>query len=419
MQKFTVKTIRRACSWINGVNAHLDAPVIHSNPGALLTIAGWIVSRNEPIRQVWVNCVGRKIAEAKVFPRPDVREAHPGCQHVVGFEIAALPLGLGESEPLRVMVEAGSGKRTALFEIELDFAGAPVPPPAGPAAGIVFAPILALPRSGTTFLAQLLHSSDAVLGDDQYPYELRLAEQVANGWLIDAQPWAQAAPADQAPNVTGPNYATVCAILRSAEQALAGRNELDLYEAARRHRLEQIARLYRLAAPKPNGFVISEKIGLGIELELIAQLGAPVKPIFIVRDPRDAILSMRRFNARRGVYEFHEPRTRHFNEVVFQTALDLLNFTRAYDRWHGEKLLVRYDELVADPQRIRREALAFVGADTRAAGGNAASVIPDTHITSASPAESVGGWRSDLTPGEIAVANWYFAAFLQRFGFEP
>jgi len=315
------------------------------------------------------------------------------------------------------MIECASGKRTAVFEIDLAYVEQPAAAPADPATGIIFAPIVALPRSGTTFLSQLLHSTDAVLGDDQYPYELRLAEQVVNDWLIDVQPWAHAAPADRNADVTGPNYATMCAILRTADAAMAGRPALDLHAAGRNFRLEQIARCYRLAASKPNGFVISEKIGLGVELELLAQLGAPVKPIFVVRDPRDAILSMRRFNENRGVYEFHEPRTKHFNEVVMQIALDLLHFTRAYDRWSGDKLLIRYDDLVNQPQRTRDAALAFIGAAT-AATRSTAGVIPDVHITSGSPADSLGRWRSELTPAEIAVLDWYFAAFLRRFGFD-
>lgn len=420
MQKFTVKAIRRTCSWVNGITAHLDAPSAEEAAfqSTLLTVTGWIASRSDPIRQVWLNCVGRKIAGAKTFERLDVREALPDSQFVHGFEIAALPLGLGVSEPLRVMVECVSGKRTALFEIDLAYAAQPAAAPSGAAAGVVFAPIVALPRSGTTYLSQLLHSTGALLGDDQYPYELRLAEQVANDWLSEVQPWMHAAPADRHAEVTGPNYATMCALLRTAEAAIAGRPALDLHEAGRSYRLEQVARLYRLAASKPNGFVISEKIGLGVELELLAQLGAPVKPIFIVRDPRDAILSMRRFNENRGVYEFHEPRTKHFNDVVMQIALDLLHFTRAYERWEGDKLLVRYDDLVAEPQRTRAAVLAFIGIDPAASTSIPANAIPDVHITSGSPSDSLGRWRSELTPGEIAVVNWYFSAFLRRFGYD-
>jgi len=79
MQKFTVKAIRRTCSWINGITAHLDAPAAEDAAfqSILLTVNGWIASRNDPIRQIWLNCIGRKIAGAKIFQRPDVCEALP------------------------------------------------------------------------------------------------------------------------------------------------------------------------------------------------------------------------------------------------------------------------------------------------------------------------------------------------------
>lgn len=419
MLTFTVKSVRRACSWINGIEAHLDAPIVAAGakPRSLLTLSGWVASRSEPIKQIWVACVGRKIAGAKLSERPDVAGAYPAHQYSTGFEIAAVPLGLGASEPLKLMLESGSGKRTMLFEVELDFERGRAQIPAS-AEGIVFAPIVALPRSGTTYLSQLLHTSDAVLGDDQYPYELRFAEQFAGDCLHDMQPWAYAAPADRTADTTGPNFATACAIL-GADNAAADPEVQALLSANQAYYLDKIARLYRLAAPRPHGVVISEKIGLGIELDLLAALGAPVKPLFLIRDPRDAMLSMRRFNEKRGIYEFHEPRTKHFNEVVFQTALDLLNFTRAFDRWPGDKLLVRYDELIAEPQRVLRAMLDFLGIKSKrtTVAKSAVAAIPDIHLTSTSAAESIGAWQHVLTPSEIATVNWYFQAFLQRFGF--
>jgi hypothetical protein len=400
-----------------------------AQPRSLLTLVGWVASEDKQIEHIWLACRGKKLASAKVFQRLDVQEAYADRQHVVGFEICALPLVLGSDEPLKIAMEVAGGKRTTLFEVGLQFADS-VPDSASAVqapesgAGVLFAPIVALPRSGTTFLSQLLHSSAAVLGDDLYPYELRFAEHFVNEWFSSIQPWAYAAPADRRSDVVDPNFSTICNILRAGdENPGANRRGVErLFDAGRRHYLDKISELYRLAAPKPKGYVIAEKIGLGIELDLLAALADSVKPIFLIRDPRDVLLSMRSFNEKRGIYEFHEPRTKHFIEVVNHTSADLLHLTECLDRWKGDRLLIRYDELVADPAGILRKTLEYLrvpkgmGADPALLAA-ATSGSPDVHVTSASPTESVGRWRNELTPSEIAIADWHFQPFLQRFGF--
>jgi hypothetical protein len=425
MQMFTIRSIRKTCSWVNGIEAYLDAPTL--DPGApprcFLTLSGWVAAAHEPIKEIWLTCVGKKLASAKVFPRPDVAKAYPGKKHVLGFELVVFPLSLGSSEPLKLMMETANGKRTAIFEVELQFAD--TEPTAAPTTDIQFAPIIALPRSGTTYFSQLLHTSDVVLGDDQYPYELRLAEHFANDWLVNVQPWAYTPPADRRPETIDPNFSTICNILRASvaptNATPRGDGVKQVLEASRRYYLDKIIQLYRLAAPKPKGYVIAEKIGLGVELELLGGLGAPVRPMFLIRDPRDILLSMRSFNEKRAIYEFHEPRTKHFFEVVQLTSLDLLYLTRLYERWPGDKLLIRYDELISEPQKTLRRALAFLGTDPGAVDAaslvNQTPVIPGVHITSSSAQESIGRWKDELTPSEIAMANWHFEPFLQRFGF--
>jgi hypothetical protein len=124
---------------------------------------------------------------------------------------------------------------------------------------------------------------------------------------------------------------------------------------------------------------------------------------------------MRAFNAQRGVYEFHEQYVHNYSEMLFHTSFDLFHFVDLYDRQRGEKLLVRYEDLVERPQPTLGTILAYLGAD--AATSNPTSGIPSEHITAASVAASVGRWKSELSPTEIAHANWVLRAFLTRFGY--
>jgi len=418
MQTFTVAAVRKTRSWANGIEAHLDGPVadLKAAPRSLLTLVGWIVSSSEKISEILLACRGQRLAVAKWHRRTDVEEAYAGRTQVTGFEINAVPVVFWSDEPLKVVVEFESGRTTALFEIDLCYADEPAVAPLD-GGDLVLAPIVALPRSGTTYLAQLLHTSDAVLGDDQYPYELRFAEHFATEWFGSLQPWAHQAPADRGPQTVDPNFSTICSILGAPGSAPVE----DLFNSTRTYYRDKITQLYRLAAPKPAGRVIVEKVGLGMALALIEALTGNVRPIFLVRDPRDSVLSMRSFNDKRGVYEFHEVRANNFAEVVYFTSLDLHHLVQRYDGWKGDKLLLRYDDLILQPAATLRKALEFIGADPAPAHQSSmapgAAAVFESHITASSSRASVGRWKHELSPSEAAFANWHFRPFLERFDF--
>jgi hypothetical protein len=416
MRRFTIEAIRRNLSWINGIEAHLDSPSTQDSAHALLTASGWVASESEPIEEIFLACRGRKLETAKISARPDVEQAYPGSRHVVGFDINVLPIAFGEGEPLKIELKCAGGRQTTLFEIELAYVDRLMPVDAG----ITFAPIVGLPRSGTTLLAELLHSSPLVLGSGEYPYENRLGLHLAVEWFDGLQPWSHVRRVDRSALTVDPNYATIRDILRMGESDAATRAQLfELYRASRDECRGRIARLYRLAAPRPAGRLIVEKIGLSIGLGLLAELAGPIKPIFLIRDPRDVLVSMRAFNARRGVYEFHEQYANNYSEMLFHTSFDLFHLVDLYDRQRGDKLLVRYEDLVERPQATLGAILAYLGIAAATAGSTSDSMsgIPSEHVTAASVGGSVGRWKSELSPSEAAHANWVLRAFLARFGY--
>jgi hypothetical protein len=128
---------------------------------------------------------------------------------------------------------------------------------------------------------------------------------------------------------------------------------------------------------------------------------------------------MRAFNARRGVYEFHEQYAHNYSEMLFHTSFDLFHLVDLYDRQRGDKLLVRYEDLVERPQATLGAILAYLGIAAATAGSTSDSMsgIPSEHVTAASVGGSVGRWKSELSPSEAAHANWVLRAFLARFGY--
>src|SRR5215831_16379904 len=76
MKRFTIRSIRRTLSWINGVEAHVDEPMADSAGPPLVSLhaSGWIASAFDPISEIFLACRGRNIVTAKLVPRPDVEK---------------------------------------------------------------------------------------------------------------------------------------------------------------------------------------------------------------------------------------------------------------------------------------------------------------------------------------------------------
>ena len=420
MQTFVVKSIVKTCSWVNGIDTHLDTPVAGDARRVSLSPSGWIASRSEQLESVWLAWRGNKIADAKISPRPDVGNTYPGRREIVGFQFDALPLLFGEGEPLKIIINTKSGRCTALFEISLQFdAGRTDSAAEGDAGAVTFVPILAMARSGTTYLSQLLHSHDAVLGHSQYPYEARFGNHLAQEWFARAQPWSYEPLASRTPQGVDQNLVALREIFAECDRNPArARQLLDLATQSANRCRSEIVEFYRMASPRPQASVIVEKIGLGMELDLLAKLFPNCKPVFLIRDPRDVLLSMRAFNEKRGLYEFHEAHSKDLGALLFSMAANAFQLTGQFDQYSGEKLLVRYENLVRDPRATLRQLGDFIGIDV--------SVLPESvfelpaqnaHTTASSRAESMGRWRTELTPTETAMADWFFKPFLTRFGY--
>ncbi|MDR3389318.1 MAG: sulfotransferase domain-containing protein [Rudaea sp.] len=283
---------------------------------------------------------------------------------------------------------------------------------------MIFAPILALARSGTTFLSSLLHRSDAVAGVDQYPYETRLGVHLAKGWFSSMQPrFYESHPG---PNSEGMDQ-NLLAMLKifEAEPGIAAARLGPFIEAAARQCRNKIVDLYKMLSARPAARVIVEKIGLKLELNLVRNL-FDTRPIFLLRDPRDVLLSMRVFNQRRGIYDFHQLHAGSFRESLFSMSANLKLLAEYHDGYRGEKILVRYEDLVRDPAGVLQQILVFIGV-----AGSAGDVmrmveqatIHKEHITAASPAASVGRWQDEMTSSEQAEINWFLKPFLDRFGY--
>ena len=434
MWNFKIKSIEKPVGWALGVGAHLDSPdeASWSNARIQLSLAGWITSKFEEIESVSFEYAGREIAKGRLRPRHDVERAYPEMRHVAGFEIELVPIVLGGAEPLRLIATTKSGKPSILFDILLEYSGETETSRPSDSQkkgdGIVFAPMVGYPRSGTTLLAHFLFSMDPVLGYDLYPYELDFGKKFAREWLSKVQPWsmddaerkrwhhAYGGKLVSGDNFVDQNHTTVSRLLDGKVAEDRHEELLCLLEKTADRCREQVEDMYRFVSDRPGTHIIAEKVWPGLDVDLLKAL-FDCRPIFLVRDPRDVMLSARAFTEKQGSYNFHERFT--MAEILHRMAERMLSFTQSYERCSGPKLLVRYEDLVQRPVDIMREVQEFLGVDTAAPSSGAwLEKMHPGHVTAGSSKDSVGRWKKELTSTEKELADWILRASLQRFGYE-
>ena len=418
MREFVIESVVKTRPWINGVEAHLDVPSAETfaTPRYGITLRGWIVCAAERIAGIGLFWHDKRIADAKISPRPDVEAVYPDNRHVVGFRIDVVPGMLAGSEPLRIVLETADLRSSTVFEITLRCTALVE---AEPSEEITFVPILASARSGTTFLSQLLHGHEQVLGHREYPYEARLGIRLAEEWFANLQPRFYEPEGSRTSQSMDQNLLAMLEMMD--ETHTDKRKQLkQFFVTMRTHYHKRIVDLYRMVSSHPAGAVIVEKLGLQWDLDLVRGLFRRVRPIFIVRDPNDMLVSMRAFNARRGLYEFHEANGKNLGTLLPIMAGNLMHLVGRYDSYAGEKLLIRYEELIRDPAKVLRKAFEFVGVDSSektVARLLEQSRATDGHVTAPSQAASIGHSHAVLTPSEARRANWFFAPFARRFGY--
>jgi Sulfotransferase family len=203
---------------------------------------------------------------------------------------------------------------------------------------------------------------------------------------------------------------------------------LDTVEALARFCQSRIeatyARIAR-AADRDGALLFAEKHSPNEVPMILRELYPEAREIFLVRDFRDMVASMLAANARRGGVRFgrgQEDTDARFVRRFRRFAANLAaSWRRRADRSH----LMRYEDLIERPRETVAGLVDHLGVDTSAGTleAMAASLslreeVLEGHITSGSPAASIGRWRDDLSPELRRVAEDVFGPALELFGYE-
>ncbi|WP_420126702.1 sulfotransferase family protein [Longimicrobium sp.] len=359
--------------------------------------------------------VERSAGAVRRILRPDVLYS--------GFSGSIPLLGLPARCTLRLSLRLAGGEAAALADVSIDRPPVRVTQPAR------YQPLMvtSVGRSGSTWFQHLLSQHPAVAAFRAHSYEATPAREL----LLLAANSAASGPYTEAffarkgfrSLLTGPSAGDAMPRMMAA----VGEGVREQAEAA----VRAIDRFYDLA-DRMDGRPAAGDEGTRYFTEknlrpewLFWEVYPRAKEIFLVRDFRDVITSSLAANAKWGKRFFGRGQAADDRDYVFVRAAMarpwiLEPWRQRSDRAH----LVRYEELILNPEPVLRGVLEYLELDPsdaaiaqmlRLAGATQAGDARSEHMTSSSAAASIGRWKKDLPPPLVAACDEAFAEFFDAF----
>lgn len=398
----------------------IDTP----QPGAVphvgqFELQGWVSPRagtDTTIATVQVCYGGTVLANLSVsIPREDVA-AHFGAGNVAdhpGFRTIVDATGLGPHYDLDVFAVTRSAARVHLCTLR----GRTVDDPAGFIDTGRLRPLLlrTTGRAGSTMMMNALMAHPAIVANDQHPHEVRPGMYWAHMFHVLGRP-------------ASPDEVLDAAAFHS-RMDLVGRNPFWQVGAQHSRWFEQhydgalrdfcrgaTDGYYRAIAAQQSKFprfFVEKYSDFPDDLTYPESLFDDLAYIFLVRDPRDVLVSMIKFNEKRGTSEFG----RHAATDDADFARSFCDgFRRLYDEWRrcGQRAaLLRYEDGVGNPESEFFRLLGFLGLDRSSpvidVMAAAARSENKAHMTSASIEQSVRARDDERYAPLVAIVAEHLA----------
>lgn len=379
---------------------YIDAP----RPGAVSPVGhfefeGWVSPR--PGADVEVNSVqvcygGVVLCNLPVaLPRHDVIN-HFGVGNVAqnpGFCTIIDASGLGPHYDLDVFALTRSGHRVHLCTIR----GRTVDAPLSFIKTSRMRPLLlrTTGRAGSTMMMNALMAHPAIMGNDQHPNEVRPGLYWAHMFHVLSRPASMAERND-----SSVFHSQMDRVIRSPFWHPGVRHHhwfSQNYETRLRDFcLESGEAYYRWIATQQNKsptFFVEKYSDFPPETAYPETLYKDLAYVFLVRDPRDVLVSMIRFNAKTGDGRFGLGEGKDLADFARHFCI---TFRQLHDEWRSGRqraVLVRYEDVVVNPGNEFFRVLEFLGLERSPAVLNAmkaaAQLENRNHMTSASVERSV------------------------------
>lgn len=414
----------------DGVVAHgIDQPVAGQRGDEYtVVVAGWVLAAVGPLA-VEVVADDRVVQlEPVSLVRPDVAARHPDLgRRPSGYSTRVSLVGLAPDARLELRAVLPGDRRVVLGHVQLDR------PPLASGASARYQPLMvtSLGRMGTTWAMRLLAEHPSIVAHRAYPYELMAARYWAHQLRVLSGPAhyeCAGSPDTFAEDRwrVGPNpfYGPVVNDTPALRRWFGG----PQVERLAGFCVETIDAFYtelaEIQGQRPAGF-FAEKCLPDHLPPMLWELYPGAREIVLVRDIRDVVCSMLAFNAKRGNQSFGRDKARDDRDFVHNLARDMRRLRLSWEQRADRVELVRYEELVVEPEAVLRRVLRYAGLDDgddviaamcEGAGQEQAGL--DAHRTSEGPQQSIGRWRRDLAPELAEACQEEMHDTLSAFGYE-
>jgi hypothetical protein len=396
----------------------------------LITIAGWVIGKDEPIREVEIAL----LAENEVLqilpvniPRPDVASFLPHVPQSEKSGFYGYLSAIGLPKQFEIVISAIDFNKTVIPLANVVFESDPEDYRYRDFVRLQPIMLNALARSGTTWLARLLIAHPEVVGYPVYPYEMHAASYWLHACRVLTTPSNRVGIAHpdlfwfDLQHISSPPFYSAFNedLLKWFNDTYVNLIALE-YKFTIQSFYDYIAK--KLKKKKVRYFV--EKQTVPNRSWLIYDLYSKPREIFLVRDWRDVFCSIIAFNNKRGVVTFGREGMESDAAFAYRLGADIANLRREYHTRADRALLVRYEELLLNPEHELKRILDYIGVDATLSTiramlrqANEPDPLLQQHRTSRSERESIGRWKRDLSPELQEVVNAVFREHLEAFGY--
>jgi hypothetical protein len=420
---------------------HLSSPAERPSPSPYnVRIEGWALAASGPpdrfdvvasvplagggeLRRT-LTSVGATVPHLGVAERfPDV----PGSG-TCGFYVGSSLLGLPAEFELHI--EAHFGSRAARIGTvrgqrrELPADGAP---------GVSPLLIKTMGRAGSTWLTRLLGDHPEVVVFRPFDFEPRITTYWLDILRTLSNPQTYSQSVD--PDVRGEKPWWVggrrgWGPVDIPEEEVLEWLETESVEDLARFCRGRIAGFYKRAAAaagKTGVRRFAERVQDWPEMALGAELFAHSREVFLVRDFRDVLVSRLAFNRKTGQMRFGREEAASDEEYVdVQMRTQVATLLDASRTRQDHALLVRYEDLMHNPHETLARLFGYADVadddvtveQVMRRASELSAVTRERHMTAGGGRESVGRWRSELSPALARAANEAFGDALEVFGYE-
>ncbi|MGH2978372.1 MAG: sulfotransferase family protein [Solirubrobacterales bacterium] len=394
-----------------------------------LDVRGWAVGQEEPVTAVEGVHDGSVLWRVPlVLDRPRVAARFPSQAggDTVGFLALQSVLGLPARHEIEVRVVLAGGNRAPIGSIAAE--RAPLTTTFEPRRQPIL--ITTFGRTGSMLLMRLLCSHPEVLSYKPHRFEQRIASYWIDALLTLSNPVsylrgvAPQAGVDDQMWWVGTEAPMPWPLRDEPVQEWLGGEAVEALAAVSQQRIDALYEQIAATTGTGDERFFAEKSNLRVS-SVAAELYPDGRELFLVRDFRDMLCSVLAFNQKRGATGFGRAQAGSDIEYVEQLGGWAASLARAWERRRDRAHLVRYEDLVQDPERALADLLEHVGVDSSAATiqgilDRLTEDVPELreHATSASAQGSVGRWRTDLDPELSDACEQAFGPALELFGYE-